>query len=60
MARNCSGRACEISQFWQNLQFTLQPPVAMENAIAPGRKWKKGFFSMGSTCAATTRECTRV
>jgi hypothetical protein len=35
-ARSSSGAACEISQFWQNLQFTLQPPVAMESARSPG------------------------
>ena len=32
-----SGRDCEMSQFWQNLQFTLQPAVAMEKAVVPGR-----------------------
>jgi hypothetical protein len=31
----CSGRDCEMSQFWQNLQFTLQPAVATEKAIGP-------------------------
>src|SRR5271165_5046677 len=59
-AGKSSGLACEISQFWQNLQFTLQPAVATENATFPGRKWKKGFFSMGSMWAATTREWTSV
>ena len=32
-----SGRDCEMSQFWQNLQFTLQPAVAMEKAIGAGQ-----------------------
>ena len=27
----------EISQFWQNLQFTLQPAVAIEKAFVPGK-----------------------
>ncbi len=36
-AGTCSGRDCEMSQFWQNLQFTLQPAVAIENAVVPGR-----------------------
>jgi hypothetical protein len=42
------------------LQFTLQPAVAMEKASVPGWKWNRGFFSIGSMCAATTRECTSV
>ena len=46
----CSGRDCEISQFWQHLHSRLQPAVASESACAPGRKWKNGFFSIGSTC----------
>ncbi len=45
-----------MSQFWHILQFTLQPAVAIENAMAPGWKWKNGFFSMGSMWAAATRE----
>ena len=44
MLRTCSGRDCEMSQFWQNLQLTLQPAVATENASDPGEKWNKGFF----------------
>jgi hypothetical protein len=47
-----SGRACEISQFWQNLQSKLHPAVAMENDRVDGSTWKKGFFSTGSTCTA--------
>ena len=43
------GKACEISQFWQNRQRMLQPGVAREKAVRPGRTWKNGFFSMGST-----------
>jgi len=35
-------------------QFS-QPAVASENARVPGRKWKNGFFSMGSTCAVAGR-----
>ena len=58
MLRTCSGRTWEISQFWHILQLTLQPAVATEKAIVPGWKWKSGFFSMGSTCAVTTREWT--
>ncbi|OQA46759.1 MAG: hypothetical protein BWY52_00599 [Chloroflexi bacterium ADurb.Bin325] len=45
----------EISQFWQNAQRKLQPGVAIENAVVPGRKWNRGFFSMGSTCCAIVR-----
>jgi hypothetical protein len=47
----CSGRDWEISQFWQNLQKTLQPAVAMEKARLEGKKWNNGFFSMGSMWA---------
>ena len=49
-----------MSQFWHILQLTLQPAVSTEKAKAPGRKWNSGFFSMGSTWAAATRECTNV
>ena len=43
----------EISQFWQCRHLKLHPRVAMEKVRLPGRKWYKGFFSMGSTfCAA--------
>jgi len=49
------GRDCEISQFWHILQLTLQPAVAMEEGQGAGMKWKKGFFSMGSTWAEQTR-----
>ena len=52
---NCSGRACEISQFWHILQLTLQPAVAIEKASEPGAKWNRGFFSMGSTWALQMR-----
>ena len=57
-ARTCSGRDCEISQFWHILQLTLQPAVATENARVPGAKWNSGFFSMGSTAMEQRRECT--
>ena len=40
-----------MSEFWQKLQVKLQPTVAMEKLSVPGRKWKSGFFSMGSTAA---------
>ena len=36
-AGTSSGRDCEMSQFWQNLQFTLHPAVAIEKAFVPGR-----------------------
>ena len=52
MCRTCSGRTWEISQFWQNLQLTLHPAVAKEKALVPGRRWKNGFFSIGSTFIA--------
>jgi hypothetical protein len=38
----------EISQFWQNLQVRLQPAVPNESTAVPGKKWFKGFFSIGS------------
>jgi len=38
-----------ISQFWQNLQARLHPAVPKEKTLLPGRKWFRGFFSMGST-----------
>jgi len=44
----CSGLACDISQFWQFLQCKLQPTVAIESILEPGKKWNKGFFSIGS------------
>jgi hypothetical protein len=43
-----SGLACDICQFWQNLQLRTHPAVAIEKAVVPGKKWKKGFFSIGS------------
>ena len=58
MLSTCSGRTWEMSQFWHILQLTLQPAVATENARLPGRKWNRGFFSMGSTWAAQTRAYT--
>src|SRR5271169_4518590 len=42
-------RDFEISQFWQNRQARLQPAVPNERTDEPGRKWFKGFFSIGST-----------
>ena len=38
-----------MSQFWQNLHVRLQPAVPNERTGVPGRKWFKGFFSIGST-----------
>jgi hypothetical protein len=41
-------RAFEMFQFWQNLQLKLQPAVPNDSTAVPGRKWFKGFFSIGS------------
>ncbi len=41
-------RDLEISQFWQNLQARLQPAVPKDSTEVPGRKWFRGFFSIGS------------
>jgi hypothetical protein len=38
-----------MSQFWQNRQARLHPAVPKESTGVPGRKWLRGFFSMGST-----------
>ena len=38
----------EMSQFWQNLQARLQPAVPNDRTGVPGRKWLRGFFSIGS------------
>jgi hypothetical protein len=35
-------------QFWQNLQARLQPAVPKDRTLVPGRKWLRGFFSIGS------------
>jgi hypothetical protein len=37
-----------MSRFWQNLQARLQPAVPKESTGVAGRKWLRGFFSMGS------------
>src|SRR5664279_204701 len=42
-------RDFEMSQFWQKRQARLQPAVPKEKTDVPGRKWFRGFFSMGST-----------
>src|SRR5580704_5627097 len=47
-----SARDFEMSQFWQKKQPMLQPAVPMEKTRVPGRKWFRGFFSMGSICIA--------
>jgi hypothetical protein len=39
----------EISQFWQKRQPKLQPAVPKDKTGVPGKKWARGFFSMGST-----------
>ena len=59
-ASKSSGRAWEICQFWQNLQRSGHPTVPSEYAALPGRKWKKGFFSIGSTWTAIGRPYTRL
>src|SRR5438445_8196455 len=38
-----------MSQFWQNRHARLQPAVPNDSTDDPGRKWFRGFFSMGST-----------
>jgi hypothetical protein len=48
MLYTSSGEAWEISQFWQNLHWKLQPTVAIEKEAVAGRTWKNGFFSIGS------------
>ena len=50
-ARSCrrsKARAFEMSQFWQNLQVRLHPAVPKDSTGVPGRKWLRGFFSIGS------------
>lgn len=34
--------------FWHQGHLRLHPAVATERLSVPGRKWKRGFFSMGS------------
>ena len=51
MARSISvsiSRDLDMSQFWQNLHARLQPAVPKESTGVPGRKWFRGFFSIGS------------
>ncbi len=38
----------DILQFWQNGHLKLHPTVPMENAFEFGKKWYRGFFSIGS------------
>ena len=38
-----------MSQFWQKRQPRLHPAVPNESTLVPGRKWLRGFFSIGST-----------
>jgi len=44
-----TSRALLICQFWQKRHPRLQPAVPKDSTLVPGRKWFKGFFSMGST-----------
>jgi hypothetical protein len=37
------------TRFWQNRHARLQPAVPKDSTAVPGRKWFRGFFSMGST-----------
>ena len=37
-----------MSQFWQNLHARLQPAVPKDSMGVPGKKWFRGFFSIGS------------
>jgi len=48
-ARVSISRDLLMSQFWQNLQDRLQPAVPKDSVGVPGRKWFRGFFSIGST-----------
>jgi hypothetical protein len=48
MNRNSAGASWEIRQFWQKGQRRLQPTKPAENTGLPGRKWWRGFFSIGS------------
>jgi len=51
--------ACEICQFWQPEQSTLQPRVPRDRARVPGWKWKKGFFSISSETTDAGRPYTK-
>ena len=42
---------CATSWFWKKSQWKLPPTVATDSDRLPGRKWKRGFFSIGSTLA---------
>ncbi|GBC86309.1 hypothetical protein HRbin12_00296 [bacterium HR12] len=44
-----TSRDLEMSQFWQKRQPRLHPAVPNDSTGVPGRKWLRGFFSMGST-----------
>jgi len=46
--------AWEMLQFWQWLQEKLHPTLPKEYESVPGRKWYKGFFSIGSTASDDT------
>ena len=49
-----SRRVCEASQFWQYEQWKSQPSIPKVSVVEPGRKWKNGFFSVGSAWRAAT------
>jgi hypothetical protein len=38
-----------ISQFWRHGQPKLHDQLPAVSVLAPGQKWKKGFFSIGLT-----------
>ena len=48
-AKVSTSRDLEMSQFWQKRHARLHPAVPKESTEVPGRKWSKGFFSIGST-----------
>jgi hypothetical protein len=49
---SASGLTREMCQFWQCWQWKLQPMLPNEYDRVPGRKWKRGFFSIGSIASA--------
>jgi hypothetical protein len=38
-----------MSQFWQFRHRKPHPEVAIEKTLVLGRKWNRGFFSIGSS-----------
>jgi len=45
----CSLLCFEILKFWQKRHVKLQPVCPKDSTGVPGKKWLRGFFSMGST-----------